>query len=243
MASDPYVRVYSRIIDDPRFSGIYTDDHHLATWLRLLIQADAVWPSSVPVPRTCRKPSMTALVRVGLVEILPGDLYRIHGLDAERQKRSDWGKNAADRRWQSGRIAGAMPSQSESNAHPMLASPRPRLAASAPSARVRERVREDVPVEDQDGYDQVVTWLASRKAWIDSPKIATDLARMVDRDGVEAVMAALAVQESEGMTEAAQYVYGARNHLHPLPGTKTQPKKTRAEMESEEARRQLGINR
>jgi hypothetical protein len=49
---DPYVRVYSRIIDDPKFETVYDDDARLACWLRLLILADATWPTPAD-PRGC----------------------------------------------------------------------------------------------------------------------------------------------------------------------------------------------
>jgi hypothetical protein len=83
-----YVRVYYSILDDERFDGIYSTPH-LATWLRLLMQADAMWPASAHVPASERKASIAVLVQHGLVEMLPGGKYRIHGLDAERTRRKD----------------------------------------------------------------------------------------------------------------------------------------------------------
>lgn len=91
--------------------------------------------------------------------------------------------------------------------------------------------------EEVDPYDQAVQWLASRKAWIDSPKIETALARMVDRKGLPAVLAAMAaVPDAE---DAAQYVYGARNALFPLAGSRTARPPTKAEAEAAEGERQL----
>jgi hypothetical protein len=68
-----------------------------------------------------------------------------------------------------------------------------------------------------DPYDDAVRWLAQRKAWVDSPKIQTELARLVDRKGAAAVIAAMAAVP--GAEDAAQFVYGARNALYPLSGT------------------------
>ena len=98
-ASDKYVRVYYRLIDDERFKGIYTDDRHLATWLRLLLTADAFWPASAPIPRSSRRASIDALVKAGLIELAPHDHYRVHGLDHERDMRSQIGRNGAAMRW------------------------------------------------------------------------------------------------------------------------------------------------
>jgi hypothetical protein len=85
----PYSRVYWAIVDDPKFAGIYDDDRHLATWLRLLIAADALWPASTPVPGNARKASVKALVDAGLIDLGTGYRFRVHGLDAERGRRRD----------------------------------------------------------------------------------------------------------------------------------------------------------
>ena len=98
----PYSRVYWSIIDDPKFSAIYDDDHHLSAWLRLLLAADQSWPASAHIPAGCQRSSIAALVTAGLID-RAGSRYRVHGLDAERAKRSESGRNAAALRWHSGR--------------------------------------------------------------------------------------------------------------------------------------------
>lgn len=115
----PYSRVYWGIRGDRRFVGIYTDNNHLATWLRLLIAADAVWPAPADLPRSARQASVSALEAAGLVELLPGDLFRIHGLDAERERRASAGRAGASARWKrpdSERNAIALPPHSGTNA-------------------------------------------------------------------------------------------------------------------------------
>jgi hypothetical protein len=82
-----YSRVYWSIVDDERFAEVYDSDPALACWLRLLLVADMAWPASAPIPSTARKSSVALLVKVGLVELQTGGRYRIHGLDAERNKR------------------------------------------------------------------------------------------------------------------------------------------------------------
>lgn len=86
----PYVRVYSSIIDDPRFERVYPDDRALATWLRLLIEADAMYPAPAPLPR--RAGALRLLVEVGIVELVGSDHYRIHGLVSERSGRYAGGR-------------------------------------------------------------------------------------------------------------------------------------------------------
>jgi hypothetical protein len=102
-----FSRVYHSIRDDTRLAAVYTDDAALATWLRLLIAADRAWPAPADIPRSVRRPALRKLVDAGVVELLPGDLYRFHGLDAEREMRSQSGRNAAALRWHSEGNAGA----------------------------------------------------------------------------------------------------------------------------------------
>jgi hypothetical protein len=85
-----YSRVYWSIADDPRFEAIYGDDHHLATWLRLLLIADQAHPASAHLPRIVHRASLRALLDSGLIDAMPGDRYRVHGLDAERERRRTW---------------------------------------------------------------------------------------------------------------------------------------------------------
>lgn len=98
-AVDPYSRVYWRIVDDERFATIYGSDAHLASWLRLLLGADQAWPASASLPSSVKRSSVTALADCGLVEVRPGGMYRIHGLDAERTRRQSQAETAASVRW------------------------------------------------------------------------------------------------------------------------------------------------
>lgn len=99
-----YVRVYHGIIDDPRFAAVICDDAAGWTWIRLLIIADQAWPSSAYLPRWVRSKPLATLTAAGLVEV-DGDVFRIHGLDPERQRRRDSASDAAARRWHGTRDA------------------------------------------------------------------------------------------------------------------------------------------
>lgn len=85
-----YVRVYYQIIDDGRFERVYCDDAALAAWLRMLLDADALWPASAHLPRLTKR-VLRILTESGLIEIT-GTRFRVHGLDAERKRRSDAGR-------------------------------------------------------------------------------------------------------------------------------------------------------
>jgi len=105
----PYSRVYHEIVDDPAFEKVFDNDRALATWLRMLLIADAMYPVSAPM--TTRNPTVRLLIEVGLVIEKPGNRYTIRGLQAERERRSAPGRNAAAVRWQSERNANAMPDE------------------------------------------------------------------------------------------------------------------------------------
>ena len=116
--TDPYVRVYYRIIDDPKFAEVFPDDRMLATWLRLLLTADATFPAPAPIPHGVSKAALAYLVEVRLVDLLPASRYRMHGMEAERGKRSDQARAAANARHSRDAQANAvaMREQSGSNA-------------------------------------------------------------------------------------------------------------------------------
>lgn len=126
MSERPYSRHYHDLIDDLKFADVYPDDHHYACWSRLLMIADQAWPASAHIPITARKASVQKLAAVGLIDLLPDGRFRMHGLQAERERRSSSAAHAATVRWgnatrsadgNADRIAGAeharMPRQEE----------------------------------------------------------------------------------------------------------------------------------
>lgn len=88
MSDRPYSRLYWSVMDDDKFDGIREDMRHFGTWSLLLMVADMAWPAPAFLP-PAPKASVTALVEAGLVDILSGGRYRVHGLDAERGRRSE----------------------------------------------------------------------------------------------------------------------------------------------------------
>ena len=85
----PYSRVYHSIVDDPKFTAIFDSDRRLATWLRLLIVAEQAHPASANIPAGTNRAAVAVLVDAGLIDLGTGSRYRIHGLDAERTRRSE----------------------------------------------------------------------------------------------------------------------------------------------------------
>ncbi len=121
-----YSRVYHDAQDDERFILVWASDACLALWLRLLVLADGTWPAPAPIPRSAKARALSTLVDAGLVELVSGDLYRIHGLTAERSRRSNRASHAAAVRWHSDSSAdsnatGIASSSAAGNAQVMLA--------------------------------------------------------------------------------------------------------------------------
>ena len=117
MTLGPYSRVYHCITDDPRFATVIGDDAAGWTWVRLLVIAEQAWPASAYLPRWVRPRPLAVLIAAGIVE-REGDKYRIHGLDAERQGRSDHARGAANVRWGNapGNAGGNAPGNAGGNA-------------------------------------------------------------------------------------------------------------------------------
>src|SRR5687767_5281223 len=95
------------------FAEVYRNRESLGAWLQMLLVADAMYPTSAPLPR--RNRAVTRLLASGLVVELPGNRYTIRGLKAERERRSASARNAAAVRWHSEGNAKAMPRRDETS--------------------------------------------------------------------------------------------------------------------------------
>lgn len=111
-----YVRVYyNDLIRD--YPDVWASDAALATWLRMLATADPMWPTPPELPRSVRAKPLGDLVDASLVSVDGAHRFQMKGMDAERTRRSDAGRNAAAQRWQSkgnaDRNAESMPKRAE----------------------------------------------------------------------------------------------------------------------------------
>lgn len=82
-----YSRIYWSVMDDSKFDGIREDVRLFGSWSLLLVIADMAHPAPAYLPRTVPKAAITKLAEVGLIDLLGGHRYRVHGLDAERERR------------------------------------------------------------------------------------------------------------------------------------------------------------
>lgn len=247
--TDPYVRVYYSITDDPKFADVYDDDAALALWLRLLIVADAIHPAAAPLP-VVNPDALAMLVAAGLVDLVGTTRYRIHGLVKERERRSSKARASANARWSdatamrphstsdataSERImrpdATAMRPHSSDACEPMLSEPslaEPRLAeqSQADSRRAIARAH--------DGYglphltDDVVAAAEEASGRSISTLHGTwagELDRLVEDRGADSVASALrrAASGLGAKPSWPQLVAGVRNILEPLPSSTSKP--------------------
>jgi hypothetical protein len=187
----PYSRVYWTIRADDRLAGIYPDNHHLATWLRLLIAADMAWPAPADVPSTARKASVEYLAEAGVIELLAGGLFRFHGLDAERGRRRDAARRGPDGSpdgTQLGPKREADETQMPPRARPPLGSAR-LSSSSSTEGGVGETTEDDAAVA-----------LHARSGTFPSSKVVTWLNEIADRHGESRLTAAIRVTPMDGRT-------------------------------------------
>jgi hypothetical protein len=121
--TDPYVRVYYRIIDDPKFANVFDDKGTLGWWVTLLLAADATYPAPAHLPRKIKDATLAKLTEAGLVDLLDGERYRIRGLASERDTRAEAARFAADAKHHG--HPEAVRRQSERNADALRTASRP----------------------------------------------------------------------------------------------------------------------
>jgi hypothetical protein len=83
----PYSRVYWSTMEDAKFDGIREDCRLFGAWTLLLIAADQSHPSPAYLLPTVPRAAVARLAEAGLIDLLDGYRYRVHGLDAERERR------------------------------------------------------------------------------------------------------------------------------------------------------------
>lgn len=91
-----FVSVFYDIASE--YPAVYKNDTALATWLRLLMTADAIWPAPASIPRSANEDAIALLSQAGLLTI-DGDEYVVKGLDKLRRAMSDKGRAGAEARW------------------------------------------------------------------------------------------------------------------------------------------------
>lgn len=92
-----YVRIYQTLRDDPKYAEVYPDDRALAAYVRLLMDAEPVYPNRASVPAHLRPYARKVLVDAGIL-LVEGGRYTLSGLAKERQGRvARFGKDGTGR--------------------------------------------------------------------------------------------------------------------------------------------------
>jgi hypothetical protein len=234
-AGSRYVRIYATTKTDPKFDGVRDDPLRWATWTWLLMDADDAWPQPARVGRHIDQAALDHLAGVGLVDLRPGDLYLMHGLDAERRSRiapaSEAGKHS---------VAGAVRDPSSGRwlkrQGPLGTAPTPvgldakprwtgvqlaRAGAGAEATAGAEALPPALVFEKEDDPEgPALTWLAAHDATLppNGGKLHQRLCRLVERHGADRAIATFEELATAGeATEAGQFVLGASNRLDPIP--------------------------
>lgn len=232
---DPYSRHYWRLVDDDKFKEVYPDDHHFATWSRLLMLADQAWPASAHLPASARRMSVKKLADVGLIVLLPGGRFRMKGTNAERARRSQLAKDAADIRWGNAdrsadgnaeRTATAdppgMPSNTtQSNTEQSKATQHRPRASMESVGDVLPRVGSADAYGVSDDEHRVFAYLSRCGAFIrpDAP-LGLRLQSLIERRGVESVLEQISRMSKGERLSDRQWVFGLEAALDPVPGSK-----------------------
>lgn len=230
----PYSRVYWTIVDDAKFASIFDNDSHLAAWLRLLLIAEQAHPASAHLPANVRKASVTALAEAGLIHVT-GSRYRLNGLKAERDRRSD-----------AARVGGLASGRSRSADQPLtkrstnVPAPRERpLNEIEPRRDETRRDEDETPrATANDPYDdpemEAVRWLAAHGCDIRPGNgYHRNLVTLVQAHGINAVIGMFDRLAGAGMKQGDTkgYVFGAKDALdaRTRPDLKVLEKTERAE--------------
>lgn len=230
----PYSRVYWEVVDDPKFAHVWGDNNALATWLRLLMAADMAWPASAHLYDGVHRASVARLSEVGLVDLSPGGRYRIHGLDKERQERSDAATDAVRSRYaRSTPVADkpyapptdGLPRQDEQSKDKTSKANTPTTDAFDVMLTVENLTRR--PFNYREGH-QVHDTLIGDVAAHGADKMSDEYRRFREA--------------ASGPVDAAQLVFGVHNALHPLVKAKPMTDAERKDAEIAAAIRELNAS-
>lgn len=215
-----YSRLYHSILADPKFATVYPDDRAWALYTRLLMAADAAWPTRVALPRSAGKYAIGVLLEAGVIA-LTGDLVTIPALAKERAHR--YGKKGTGRlRYPSDSPPKPEPDRSdvgEDSESPVddsesVGGPRAHVRSPSPSDSISDSMKQDRARDDPEW--PVLSYLASVGAAVDpnGNGIHRKVIDLVRRRGAPAVMAALEESHrNDPKASGRQLVFGAENSL------------------------------
>lgn len=227
----PYSRVYWEALDDPKFEHVWDDDHALSAWLRLLVSADMAWPASATLYDGVRRASLRKLCDVGLVDMQTGGRYRIHGLDKERQERSDVARESVSTRYaRSTPVVRPYPDTDyDRTTEGLLAK-----QSKAKTSKDEQSKSNSAPADDAYDVMLLVETLTRRPfSYREGHQVHDTLSGDVAAHGADRIAAEYRAfhERQTGPVDAAQLVFGVHNALHPLVKVKPMTDAERKEAE------------
>ena len=217
MADDPYSRHYWRFADE--FPDVFDDDHALALWHRLVRLADMAWPAAGQLPYGVRRSVLDRLVSVALIQMEGQSRFRIRGMDKERTKRSDHARDAAAQRWQYGRNApGNARSIPTGNAQTMPSRAEPSKAETRQDEHTAREAweRQGLP-HLTSAVQEAGEAITGRGILGAGDRQLTELDRLVESHGPDAVVAAMRSLANGEPLEWRQLVWGIVKRMEPIP--------------------------
>lgn len=213
-----YSRLYWSVKDDAKFDGIRSDPAAFGTWTLLLMDADAAWPSSPSLPRWVRRRELGVLVTATIVDLLPDDRYRIHGLDDERTRRAEAARVGGIA---SGRTRSVVRRSNERSTETNL----DKTSIDKTSTSI---ARDGLPNLDRaalDALEECTGELASQAG----EKQLGEYDRLVGRHGLTATLQAFGTVRGNKRMTARQLVWGAVKVLEPFVDGKAAVKDEQAD--------------
>lgn len=184
--SGRYVRIYYSVRTDEKFRDVYPDDALFAAWVRLLMMADEAYPEPAHLPVGIRKSVVKKLVDAQIITVFGQSLFRVVGLDAERRRRSEPKRAAAEARWSVKPDADALQVQCTDDASALLA-----RAEQEHKQEHKQEQEQGAPASMDD--DPLDAWYRLTASW-PSSRISPWLERLANDHGPADLIAALAVE-------------------------------------------------
>lgn len=226
MAEGSFIRVYHEDLI-ANFPEVWEDHRALGLWVHLFADADRLWPTPPKLPVGLPRTALRKLVDAELVVLLPMSRYKVRGLDALRLRQQASARHAAEARWDAPgnadrNASGNAGSNADRNAGATHAGARPRSGPPSGDSSAEtdgaERPHNERSAFDDPPEQPALAYLASVKAAV-APTgngYHRELVLLVERQGVEAVVAAMRRRHEAGDKSARQLIYGAANELEPI---------------------------
>lgn len=129
--------------------SVLADAVLLGSWVQLLIKAEQSWPAPADLPRSIPDDVVKTLFTLNLISFDGTDGFRIRGMNAERTRRADAGRSAAQSRWEM-RSASGTPMRAASGT-PMRSASGTKMPSSKPKPKPSNKTFTPPPSPSAEG--------------------------------------------------------------------------------------------